>query len=252
MAVKRSQGIARALRIIDLVAAEQPVGVSALARLLDEDRSAVQRAVLSLADAGWLRQAPDDRRAWELSAHRFTNAHQPHSGTDLRDRARKGLEELCESTGETAFLAIPDGRRFIVIEVVESRHMLRMAPRIGEIIDPEMSATGRAILAWLDPVERQAALGHAVSAEQAHDYALVRTRGYAASIGEVFAGSTNLAAPIFDAQGRPMGVAALCGPTERLDGAKRDKAGERLAALASQLSRSTPRVTQSAPVLEQA
>ena len=251
MAVKRSQGIARALRMIDLVAAQQPVGVSALARLLDEDRSAVQRAVLSLADAGWLRQAPDAPRHWELSAHLFTIAHLPQSGTDLRDRARKGLEALSEATGETAFLAVPDGRRFIVIDVIESRHMLRMAPRIGEIIEPEMSATGRATLAWLDPGEQEAALDRPVSQAQAREYEAVRARGYAVSIGEVFSGATNLAAAIFDARGRPMAVAGLCGPTERLDGAHLARAGEGLARLARQLSRSAPHMSE-APMLEPA
>ena len=69
MAVKRSQSASRVLSILELVASHQPVGVSALAKLLGDDRSAVQRAVMTLADAGWSRVAPEPPARWELSAH---------------------------------------------------------------------------------------------------------------------------------------------------------------------------------------
>ena len=45
MAVKASQSATRVLAALEAVAAHQPVGISALAKLLQDDRSAVQRAV---------------------------------------------------------------------------------------------------------------------------------------------------------------------------------------------------------------
>ena len=59
MAVKRSQSASRVLSVLELIASRQPIGVSALAKLLDEDKSAVQRAIMTLADAGWIRIAPE-------------------------------------------------------------------------------------------------------------------------------------------------------------------------------------------------
>jgi IclR family acetate operon transcriptional repressor len=152
MAVKRSQGVARALSVLELIAARQPIGVSALARLLEEDRSAVQRVVMTLADAKWIRLAPERPVRWELSAHIFTIAHLPFSSSGLGQRARRSLEELRDRTGETTLLAIQDVRRFIVTEVAESRYMLRMSTRIGEIISPAKSATGRAVLRPYCPI----------------------------------------------------------------------------------------------------
>ena len=57
MAVKPLQSLQRALSVIEAIAANQPIGVAALARLLGEDKSAVQRDLMTLADAGWIRAA---------------------------------------------------------------------------------------------------------------------------------------------------------------------------------------------------
>lgn len=239
MTVKRSQSLTRALRVIDAVAAGQPVSVSALARLVEEDRSAVQRTVMTLADAGWLRPAPG-AKGWELSAHLFAIANLPRSDSELRRRARPALEALGEETGESAFLAIPDQQRFVVIDVVESRQPLRMVPRIGEAVAPENSSTGRAVLPWL-PAESQAALlGRTPHADDEALFALTRARGYAASVGEVFAGATNLAAPVFDVAGRPIAAMAICGPSERLDEARIARFGPLLAERAGALSEAMP------------
>lgn len=136
MPVKTSHAAARVLATFDLVAEHQPIGISALAKLLDDDRSAVQRAVATLAKAGWIRPASGAGASFELSAHIFAIAALPQSMNVLRQRSRRVLEHLCQITGETAFVAIPDGSRFVVIESVESTHSLRAALRIGQFIEP--------------------------------------------------------------------------------------------------------------------
>ena len=89
MVVKRNQSLARALSVLELIASRQPIGVSALAKLLEEDRSAVQRVVMTLADARWIRLAPERPVRWELSAHMFTIAHLSFSSSSLGQRARR-------------------------------------------------------------------------------------------------------------------------------------------------------------------
>ena len=64
MAVKTSNAATRVLAVIDLVAEHQPVRISELAKLLDEDRSAIQRAVATIAEAGWIRPAADAPSQW--------------------------------------------------------------------------------------------------------------------------------------------------------------------------------------------
>lgn len=237
MAVKRSQSASRVLSIFELVSAHQPIGVSALAKLLDDDRSAVQRAVATLADAGWIRLAPEPPVRWELSAHIFTMAHLPDSMTDLRQRARPVLEGLREQTGETVFLAIPDQSRFVIIESADSLHTLRMALRVGQVIGPRESATGRAFLPYLDAQRQAAMLGHAPDATDLAEFAATHARGYGLSAGDVMPGATNLAAAIFGAGAEPIAALVVSGPSDRLTPGRHDEIGRLVAQNAAALSR---------------
>jgi DNA-binding IclR family transcriptional regulator len=237
MAVKRSQSASRVLAIFELVAAHQPIGVSALAKLIDDDRSAVQRAVLTLADAGWIRLAPEAPVRWELSAHIFTIASLPDSISQLRQRARATLESLRQQTGETVYLAVPDATRFVVVEALESAHALRMSSRVGMVIEPHLSSTGRAVLPYLDDAAQALMLGHDPTVEDRAAFAATRARGYGLSAGEVLPGATNVAAPIFGTRGEPIAALVVSGPSDRLTPERHDDVGALVAHAAASLSR---------------
>jgi IclR family acetate operon transcriptional repressor len=224
------------LAVLEAVAAQQPVGTSALARQLEEDRSAVQRAIVTLANAGWIRATAESPVRWELSAHLFSLAHLPSSSMALRERARRVLENLRDQCGETILLAIPDGSRFVVIEVVESRHPLRMATRVGEQILLTDSATGRVVLALADAERQAAILGRKPTPAELAELEETRRRGFGLSIGEVMPGATTLAAPVFDARGDLLAAIVITGPSERISAPRHGEIGAMLVESAASLS----------------
>lgn len=232
MAVKRNASGLRMLAVFEAVAARQPVGVSALARDLGADKSAVQRDLMTLADAGWIRPAPAGSGQWELAPHVLTLARAPHSAEALRQRARPVLEHLRRDTGETVYLTVPDGDRFIVIDALESFHMLRMVPPVGIVVPIAGSATGRAVLPWLSEAEAARLSGSTVQAE----WAETRRRGYAVNDGDMVPGAVALASAIVDGQGRVAGSLVLTGPAERIAPERHAELGQRLRAAAMQLS----------------
>jgi len=238
MAVKRSSSAARMLTVFERIAALQPIGVSALSRELDADKSAVQRDLMTLADAGWIRPAVAGVGQWELTPHILTLARPPHSLDNLRQRARPVLELLRAETGETAYLTVPDGEQFVVVDALESHHMLRMVPPIGMVVPVEGSATAKAILPYLSQDEQVRLLGRAVSPGQQEEFAATRQRGYAVNDGEVAPSAVAMASPVFERQGVPEGALVLTGPGERLPPERRAELGERLKAAANQLSAS--------------
>lgn len=240
MSVKSSQSGARMLAVLEAIAAHQPIGASSLARLLDEDKSAVQRSIVTLAKAGWITQIAGPPPGWELSAHLFTLAHLPHSSDELRIRARKALENLRNETGETAFLAIPDIGRFVVIDVAESRHMLRMVPHVGQIIPTSQSATGRILLPYFDAERQKTLLGRTPTRTDLAEFTTSRDRGYGLSVGEVMPGATTMAAPVFDNRGSPLAALVITGPSERLPADRHASVGAMLAQGAQALSRGAP------------
>jgi len=224
------------LAVLEAIADEQPVGASALARLLDEDKSAVQRSLVTLSKAGWIAPTGERPVRWELSARLFSLAHLPHSSEDLRRRAAPALADLRDRTGETAFLAIPDLSHFIVVEVAESRQMLRTAPRIGEVIEVTGTATGRVMLANMSEERRAQLLKRAPTADEHAEFKACRTRGYGVSVGEVVAGSSNIAAPVIGPRGEAVAAIGITAPTDRLDAVKHDSFGMLLAREAQRLS----------------
>jgi IclR family acetate operon transcriptional repressor len=137
-------------------------------------------------------------------------------------------------------LAIPDVTRFIVIEVAESRQALRMASRIGEVIPPRGSATGRAVLPYFEPRQQAIMLGRPPNRVEKADFTLTQEREWALSVDGVMQGATALAAAIFDAHGQPMGALVISGPTERLTCDRHDEVGGLVAKAARKLSRKSP------------
>lgn len=237
MSVKRSQGGSRILAVLESIAQNQPIGVSDLARILDADKSAIQRAIMTLADDGWIRAAPSKPTRWELTAHIHSVAQYAYSGhQDLRRRAHSTLELLRDETGESVLLNVPERGKFIVIDVLESRHYLRTAPPIGMIVSSRGSATSRAILPFMTHEEQIAYLGGPPEPALIEDFAATIVRGYVISQGEVVAGSTNIAAPIFDKDSRPIAAVLISAPNDRATAADYERLGTMVSSAARKLS----------------
>ena len=236
MAVKRNASGTRMLCVFECIARLQPLGVTALAREMAADKSAIQRDLMTLADAGWIRPAPDAQGQWELSPHVLTLARAPHSANALRQRARPVLEHLRGDTGETVYLTIPDGDHFVVIDALESFHMLRMVPPVGIVVPAQGSATARAVLPWLSDGEARRLIGRAPTVADREDWAAVRQKGYAINDEDLVQGAIAMAAPILGPGAVPLGTLVLTGPAERLTSDRREELGQRLRAAALQLS----------------
>jgi IclR family acetate operon transcriptional repressor len=228
------------LSVLETIARHQPIGLAALAKMLSEDKSAVQRAIATLASDGWIGLAAESPPRWELSARVFTVAHMGQSNNDLRKRARGALEALRDETGESALLAVPDTHHFVVVDVIESRHVLRTSTAVGTIVPLHSSATGRAVLPFLSRAKQIEILGEEPGPALLDEYKAIRKRGYSVSTGTVFPGATSIAAAIFEADGRPIGAIAITGPTERLSLAHHTRLGSMVITAARNLSRGVP------------
>lgn len=240
MTVKRSQSGSRVLAVLEAIARHQPVGVSTVARELSADKSAVQRALMTLADTGWIHAAPGAPTRWQLTARILAIAHMGHSGNDLRLRARSTLEALRDESGETVLLTVEDMLGFVVIEAIESRHMLRTAPHVGMAVPARGSASARAMMPYM-PQERQTQLlGQPPDAALLNLFALTRQRGFSVSDGEVTAGATTIAAPILDVDGRPAAAIAISAPSGRMPASSHARIGAMVCKAARKLSRGGP------------
>jgi IclR family acetate operon transcriptional repressor len=232
MPVKPVQSASRVLATFEALAEHQPIGVGALARILDFDKGGVQRALITLADAGWIERVGGGAR-WELTSHVLVLT-QRRSG--LRQRARATLEALRDETQETVILNVPEGGQIVVLDVVESNQLVRTSPKVGFAVPAPGSAGGQAILAHLPDAEVALYVGGPPDAGLVARLAEVRQRGWALNAGEVTPGARAVSAPILDADHRAIASVVLSAPADRMPGEVQEALGPLVVAAARRLS----------------
>jgi DNA-binding IclR family transcriptional regulator len=230
--VKHVQSATRVLTAFEALAEHQPIGVSGLSRILDDDKSGVQRALLTLADAGWIQRVRGGTE-WEV-ASRVLVLVQRRSG--LVERARATLEALRDETEETIILNVPEGGQIVVLDVVESNRLVRTAPNIGFAVPATRSAAGQAILAHLPRNEIGPYLGGDADAEELSRLDEVRRRGYSVNSGDVTPDARAVGAAILDADRRAIASITISAQAARMPDDLQDDLGARVAAAARLLS----------------
>jgi IclR family transcriptional regulator, acetate operon repressor len=236
VSVKPIQSVQRALRVLEAVAELQPIGVAALCRHLDLDKSTVQRVLVTLDESGWIRATAGEGTRWELSTRPLVVANRGGGPTGLIERARPEMLSLQEMSGETVFLAIPDAGAIVAVYVVESHHLVRTAPHVGLVLPAEGSAAGSAILSRLSPADVAGYLSSVPSDDLLHQLQETRQRGWSLGVGTVQQGAASIGAPILGADGRPVAALVVSGPSERLSPEHFAELGGRVVTAASRLS----------------
>ena len=226
MAAVETQSLHRAVAILDCFQENQPeLGVREIARQLELHPSTVGRILTTLTSLEILTQDPDTRR-YSMGAKVLKWSSLYMSNVDLRVVARPFMQELNRSTAETISLDIPDGQTRLCIERIESPHSLRWVKQLGERMPFFASASGRALLAFMDPDKRDAILAETpfeqLTPQTTTDLKafrkeldLTRKRGYAVSVSERVEGVSCIAAPIFDASEKIIGAVTISGPGTR-------------------------------------
>ncbi|MEV0614351.1 IclR family transcriptional regulator [Nonomuraea sp. NPDC050404] len=141
------QNVINALRVLEEVAARQPVGVGELSRGLGLPKSTVQRSLKTLHEAGWIKPAGGEVTRWQVTSKALRVARSTELG--LRDAAVPVMEELRQRTGETIHLMVPEGDAVVLIERLETDKPLRIVLPLGIRLPLHASANGKAVLAHL-------------------------------------------------------------------------------------------------------
>ncbi|MBU6268748.1 MAG: IclR family transcriptional regulator [Sphingomonadales bacterium] len=223
------QSVTRVIRILEaLCAAEAPVSLADLARVLDTPKSSLAALLRGLAEERFV-EARDG--AWRLGpgAYGLGSALVAARGrVSTPDLLREGLRRLAERSGETALFAIADadGATMTYVDVVESRNAVRFAVRVGDRRPLYATAGGRALLAARGEAEVArylaglraeplTATGETGKAALAARIAGARDEGVAQTVDQAADGVTGTAAPIRDAAGMVLGALVVAAPSSR-------------------------------------
>ena len=217
--------VLRTLAVCEAVSEHQPIGVRELARVMDQPRSSVQRALETLHVAGWLVRTDDAR--WSLSLRTAVIGGRAGEAGALRELARPTMEQLRQVSDESVRLWVHDGDRIQLVAHMDSRQPVRSVLQPGgSTMAVHATAAGKAILAFLPEAELDVLLARPLAALTPHtivdpaalraQLAEIRGRGWAQTFHEATQDVGAVAAPILDPAGRPLAAIALALPMHRL------------------------------------
>jgi IclR family acetate operon transcriptional repressor len=234
------------LRALEAVASAQPMGVSELSRRLDISKPAAQRALLALAETGWIRRSEHQPGRWVLTVKVLEVANQLGGELGLRDLARPAMLELVRATGEATHLSVLDGLDVVTIDEVESTEVVRIHWSIGTRGRAYATANGKALLANLPASQLSQHIPDPLEAftdttiteiEQLHrELAEIRRRGYSVQRGELRPDVASIAACIFPVPDHPLASLSIFMPIQRYPADGGEKLGRLVAEAAAKIS----------------
>lgn len=246
MGVNDVRSVLTALRLLDEIAARQPVGVSELARALELPKSSVQRTLKTLHSAAWIQPVGVEMTRWGLTTHMLRIGQRATGELGLRDVAVPVMEELRAQTEESVHLAVPEQDSVVVIERLDSPQSVRTFIPLGMAAPMPASANGKAILATRSPEDVRALLQRGLSSYTAAtvtDETLllaqleeVRRLGYATNEGEWRADVAAVASAITTDGGRAIAGISVSTPVHRMSAEAQVRYGALLTDAAQRIS----------------
>ena len=216
------KSLRKAMNVLNVIAgAERPLTVAEVAINAGIARPTAYRFVQTLVAAGYIAQDPIDGRL-SVGFAVLPLASSLLDRNRMRIEALPHLHSLAKETGERANLGILYRDRVLYIAGVEKPALPTIYSRFGKSAPAHCSSLGKAILAYLPEADVRALLERApltshtpntITARPAFTKEITetRTRGYAIDRAEHVLSSNCVAAPIFDANNRPVGAIGISG-----------------------------------------
>ena len=240
------QSVLRAVRLLDIISRNLQISLSELTRKSGLKKTTVSRICSTLKAAGIIDQSPQDKRYF-LTIWSVEMGSRVLNSLDVRRLGRPIIEEFVAKEGVSILVAVLDRGDVIYVDKLTASEAFRITMTVGERAPAYCSASGKAMLGFLDP-----ALCHEILLESSlkpitdytitdiktmeDDLAKTRERGYALDREERIKGVWSVAAPILGPNGKVMASIAVPRMKVAMTHADMDRLGHKVALLAKKVS----------------
>ena len=221
--------VERALKLLRYIGdGKRARNLSTVSRELGINRTTLIRLIHTLLDHRMIEEIGDDG-GYRLGSGLVSLGAQAIQGRDIVQVCQPILRRLCQETGMSAHLGVPDGRDIIYLSRETPNSHLVSNVRTGSRLPAHASSIGRAILSEM-PEDQLRQLFAGERLEQTSDKtpttveAIItqaradRALGHAWSQGNFESGIGSCAAVVFDHTGQPVGGINVSGPENRFSG----------------------------------
>jgi len=216
----------RAMAVFEHLSTQSGVSLSALSEQLGEATATLYRILVTLETRG-LVEFDQAQQLWHIGPGAFIIGARFLRRTSLVERARPVLRALMEETGETANLGVARADQVLFVSQVETHESIRAFFPPGTLSPLHASGIGKALLAFMDPVQCERILAQAdrerftehtlcEPAALKENLDLIRGCGFSIDGEEKNLGMRCIAAPVFDHHGEAVAGVSVSGPTSRV------------------------------------
>ncbi|EGL83062.1 transcriptional regulator, IclR family [Caldalkalibacillus thermarum TA2.A1] len=242
MEKKTVRSVERALDILLCFTTQHELSLTEISHQVGLNKSTVYRLLASLEKKGFVAKNEATEkyrlgfRVWELSAHL-------ERVDDPAVMLLPEMERLRDILDETVTLYVRDGKERVRVQAVESKQTIRRVAPIGVRMPLNVGASGKILVAYAEPEVQEMILNDPDWPEHIDKEAFmlqllkIRQLGYATSVEEREAGTSAIAAPIFNRQGKCVAALAVSGPTGRLTLEKMEEIAPTVMDFASRMSK---------------
>ncbi|HET7396959.1 MAG TPA: IclR family transcriptional regulator [Intrasporangium sp.] len=242
------------LHVLEAFSIDEPIlGVTEIARKVNQHKSTVSRILATLERAGYVEREEGNGR-FRLGLGLIALAGPLLADLDVRRVALRSLQQLTQRTGETTALMVWNGHEAVVVEQVQSPKQVKHTAAIGTRYDTYESSSVKVFLAALPAgevtrlFERHLRVGtydeHTLESYAA-ELDRVAEQGFAINDGRTSVEEVGVAAPVRDHRGVVVAAVLLSAPRFRVPPAMLDvlarSVSETAAEVSARLGGTTPR-----------
>ncbi|MBO6102327.1 MAG: IclR family transcriptional regulator [Opitutales bacterium] len=237
----------RALDVFELLAKDNSgLTLSEISSATKYSKNSIFRIVCTLQDCGYVVKDPTGRKIM-MSRKLAALGYAGFGETDIVEKSMDVIRAMRDKFGETAMLGTLLKDECVMIEQAPGRFPFKFLGEIGMRISVQVSAPGKAILAYLPKEEQEARLEKMKFQKFTENTIVnkrnyfkelddVRKKGYACDRAEEIAGVHCIGAPVFNAHGYPVASVWITGPSSRLPLERLDEVGVEIRAFADKIS----------------
>ncbi len=201
-------------------------GVRDLSRQLQFPASTLHRFLQQLQDEGIL-EFNESTGKYRIGVELIRIGSVVSSNLDLIKIAKTYMQQLVDKHKETVCLVMYHKKlhKIVFVEKIQGPHPLQYLINLGEFQPIPYGSSGKSILAFLEPDEIEDILNHEnLIGEQAEEVRKeikqIRASGYSMTRNQRIEGSQGIAAPILNAENKPIGSLLYTVPVSRFQPGK--------------------------------
>jgi IclR family KDG regulon transcriptional repressor len=236
----------RALEVLELLAANEPMRLNEIAERMRIPLSSASNLIRTMARRRFLEYDPVGR-LYRVGSRIRELARASERSDDLVTLAQPLMDQLVEHTSETVQLAQLDGIENVYLAISESPHPMKLVSQVGKRLFSHATGVGKTLLAQLSDDEVRRRFKDVelprftpttiVDVEQLiENLHVIRERGYGTDDEEYVVGCNCVAVPVLGPRGEPVAAMSVSIPTARFNEEIGDAALQQLRAHVQRLS----------------